>query len=1025
MQRNEAPVADWVTIPDLYRDPFPIYERLRAEGGVHWVPQVGRYLITSYAAVHETELDQQTFSANEQGSLQIRAMGHSMLRRDDPEHYLERKAWQPALRPGVVKRVWRGMFERNAERYLAELIERGPEADLIWDFAAPYAAESLREILGLHNVTQQQMQRWSQTMIDATGNYADDPEVWAKGKRSFDEVDEALAEMLPWHAANPNESLLSQLLRIPDYEMPIERIRANVKMTIGGGLNEPRDALGVAAWGLLTHPEQRRAVEADPSLWHAAFDETLRWVAPIGLYSRQTTREVELTGVRLPAGAKLGICILSANRDERVWEDAHRFDVRRAVKPHLAFSKGVHVCLGAWVARSEVAEVALPMLFDRLQGLELDPDRETEVGGWVFRGMLRMPVRWQSVRAGAAAAAAPAAGSAAPGAAGAALAAGGGPEAALAPRIGIAGSGPAGCFTAQALRRRLPGAHIDVLDALPVPYGLVRSGVAADHHGTKSVARQFDRLFLHEAVRFRGSLRIGDDVALDELRAAYDVVVLATGMHADRSLGVPGDDLEGVHGAGRITRLLNAHPDEGEAPSLGERVAIIGHGNVAMDVARLLARDAEGLEGSDVDDDAHARLASRVRTIHLVGRSGPSQAKFDPVMVRELAGLPGVAHRVHGAELDGVEPGKDARADAVRLLTEREAPGARVEVHWWFGHAPVRLEGDGAGGDGPGGDGTGGDGPGTGARAVARVVLRGTAGDAVLDVDAVVTAVGFAPDADSPSTPGAHPDGRVEPGLYTAGWLRRGPRGTIPDQRTDARELARAIAEDVETGAVRIGAPGLPERAGETDFDGWRRIELREQLGAAPGRSRAKLRTVAELLAAAADDGIALPEVPAESAATDGGVPVTILFGTESGGAELVAEELARSLGDRADVVVRDLADAAPGDLDASRLHLIVCATYGDGEVPTSARPFHEALLAERPDLAGLRYAVFGMGDRSYTKTYSRGSELIDEALAAAGAERLGEYGRHDAGGPVPATEAAADWAAAVLADAAAPIPTP
>ncbi|TXQ91867.1 cytochrome P450, partial [Escherichia coli] len=222
----------------------------------------------------------------------------------------------------------------------------------IWDFAAPFAAESLRQIIGLHNATQEDLQRWSQTLIDATGNYADDPEVWAKGQRSFDEVDAVLDEMLPWHAANPNESLLSQLLRIPDYEMPLERIRANVKMTIGGGLNEPRDVLGVAAWGLLSHPEQRRAVAADPSLWHAAFDETLRWVAPIGLYSRQATREVELTGVRLPAGARLGICILSANRDERVWDDAHRFDVRREVKPHLAFSKGVHVCLGAWVARS-------------------------------------------------------------------------------------------------------------------------------------------------------------------------------------------------------------------------------------------------------------------------------------------------------------------------------------------------------------------------------------------------------------------------------------------------------------------------------------------------------------------------------------------------------------------------------------------------------------------------------------------------------------------------------------------------
>ena len=990
MPSKEAPVADWVTIPDLYRDPFPIYERLRAEGGVHWVPAVGRYLITSYAAVHETELDQTVFSANEQGSLQIRAMGHSMLRRDDPEHYLERKAWQPTLRPGVVKRHWQQVFERTAERYLDEMVakaQRGGDADLIWDFAAPFAAESLRQIIGLHSASQQDLQRWSQTLIDATGNYADNPEVWAKGKRSFDEVDAVLDEMLPWHAANPNESLLSQLLRIPDYEMPMERIRANVKMTIGGGLNEPRDVLGVAAWGLLAHPEQRRAVEADPSLWHAAFDETLRWIAPIGLYSRQTTRDVELTGVRLPAGARLGICILSANRDERVWDDASAFDIRREVKPHLAFSKGVHVCLGAWVARSEVADVALPMLFERLRGLELVPEKPAEIGGWVFRGMLRLPVRWASVAPRTAADP------------GASVAPGTGQ--AVAPRIAVVGSGPAGCFTAQALRRRFPSAELDVLDALPVPYGLVRSGVAADHAGTKSVTAQFDRLFLREGVRFRGNLRLGTDVSLDALRGAYDAVVLATGMHADRGLGIPGAALDGVHGAGRITRLLNAHPDEGDAPSLGERVVVVGHGNVAMDLVRLLARDADGLEGTDVDDEAHARLAAGVRTIHVVGRSGPTAAKFDPVMVRELAGLPGVAHRVHGAALEALAEGKDARADAVRALSAASAESPRVEVHWWFGLAPARIEGDGR---------------------VERAVFAGADGEVAFAADAVVTAVGFEADADSPSVPGAHPDGRVEPGLYTAGWLRRGPRGTIPDQRTDARELARAIADDIDSGAVALGAPGLAATPGEVGFDGWRRIDVLERLGAAPGRERVKLKAVERMLAAAADDGIPLPEVAEDAVGSGGGLPVTVLFGTESGGAELVADELRRALADRASVEVLDLAETDPSGLDASRLHLVVCSTYGDGEVPTAARAFLRALQEQRPDLAGLRYGVFGMGDRSYTKTYSRGSELVDEALAARGAQRVGEYGRHDAGGPVPATEAARDWADGVLSVAGAAV---
>ncbi|KAA9089718.1 cytochrome P450 [Microbacterium radiodurans] len=990
---REAPVADWVTIPDLYRDPFPIYDRLRAEGGVHWVPAVGRYLITSYAAVHETEFDQETFSANEEGSLQIRAMGHSMLRRDDPDHYPERKAWQPVLRPGVVKRTWTGVFERNARRFLDDMSEKGETADLIWDFAAPYAAENLREILGFHNASHEDLQRWSQTLIDATGNYADDPEVWERGARSFDEVDTALDEMLAWHRRHPDHSLISSLLAIPGEMMPIEKIRANVKMTIGGGLNEPRDALGVAAWALLDHPEQRRAVEADPSLWGTVFDETIRWIAPIGLYSRQTTRDVVLTGVRLPAHAKLGICILSANRDERVWPEADRFDIRREVKPHLAFSKGVHVCLGAWVARAEVADVGLPRLFERMRGLDLVPDRPAVIGGWVFRGMLALPARWDAdAGSGSGADAA----TRVPGGAGSA------DDGTPAPRIAIVGSGPAGCFSAQALRRSFPAAEIDVVDALPTPFGLLRYGVAADHQGTKSVARQFERLFTADGVRFHGGVRLGGEVSLETLRASFDVVVLATGLRADASLGIPIDAAARVHGAGVMTRVLNGHPDETEVPELGREVVIVGHGNVALDVARLIVRAAEDFHGSDIDDEVRDRVAGRVRRVHLVGRSAPEGAKFDPVMVRELADIAGVEHVVHGAD-DLAAAGKDARADAVRLLRESSVRGdgePRVRVDWWFGCAPVRVEAE-------------------------ALVVRDSAGDEHrIAADDVVSAIGFASDETVPVAAGEYPDGRVEPGLYVAGWLRRGPRGTIPDQRTDARTLARAVEEDIRAGVIGLGSSGWsPDTA--VDFTGWRRIDLRERLGAAPGRERAKLRSREEMLAAARDEGL----VPAPTASADealtADVPVTILFGTESGGAELVAGELAAALGEDADVVVHDLADIRPRDLAPGRLHLVVCSTYGDGEVPTAARDFHRALVDGEAELTGIRYAVFGMGDRSYTRTYSRGSELVDEALARCGALRVGEYGRHDAGGETPATELACDWLRGVLEVAGRPLASP
>jgi cytochrome P450 len=323
-----------------------------------------------------------------------RSMGHSMLRKDDPEHLPERQAWQPTLRPGAIKQTWQAVFEENTERYLNELVEAGPDVDLIQAFAAPLAGENLRRILGFENATQMDMQRWSQTMINGTGNYADDPEVWAQSRTSYDEVDIALDEMIEHYRVSPNSSLISGLVNATGYQMPLDSIRANIKMTIGGGLNEPRDVLGVAVWALLERPEQRARVLADPSLWPSVFDEAIRWIAPIGMYPRQTTREVELGGVLLPAGAKLGICLLSANRDEGQFDSADQFDIARERKPHLAFGGGAHFCAGAWVARSSVANVALPALFSRLPSLRLSDHSEARIAGWVFRGMLELPVAW-------------------------------------------------------------------------------------------------------------------------------------------------------------------------------------------------------------------------------------------------------------------------------------------------------------------------------------------------------------------------------------------------------------------------------------------------------------------------------------------------------------------------------------------------------------------------------------------------------------------------------------------------------
>ncbi|WP_409462242.1 cytochrome P450 [Amycolatopsis sp. GA6-003] len=387
---QEIPTAEWVDIPALYADPYPIYRRLRERSPIHWIPALDRCLVVGYEASHEIEVDQERFSADEEQSLMKRSMGHSMLRKDDPEHAEDRKAYGGVLRPKAIKQEWEAVFERNYRTCADRLRAAGPGADLVAEFAAPYAAENLRAVLGFPNAAPEDLQRWSQTLIDGTGNYADDPEVWAAAERSSREVDEAVDEMLPVVRDRPDGSLLSAL---GASGMPLEALRANVKMTIGGGLNEPRDALATTAWALLTHPDQLAAVR-EQDRWQDAFEECIRWIAPIGMYPRQATRDTELAGVAIPRGTRLGVVIGAANRDPAAFADPDSYDIDRPRKPHLAFGGGNHFCAGAWVARTSVVRVALPRLFEDFPELRLDPARPATVGGWVFRGVLTLPVHW-------------------------------------------------------------------------------------------------------------------------------------------------------------------------------------------------------------------------------------------------------------------------------------------------------------------------------------------------------------------------------------------------------------------------------------------------------------------------------------------------------------------------------------------------------------------------------------------------------------------------------------------------------
>lgn len=390
-----APVADWVDPVELYDDPYPTYVRLRREAPVAWVPRLGRFLVTTFDECFHIELDQELFSSYEDASTStmVRSLGRSMLRKDDPDHKRDRDAVAKALRPVTIKRVWTAAFEQHAQRYLDRLREAGPGADLAWEFALPYAADNLSAVLGLAGVEAHTMIKWSHGLIAGIGNVLDDPEIWSRTERVVAEIDAAIDENVTRVRRQPDASMLSGMVHAAEPFDP-DTVRANVRLTISGGMNEPGHVLSTAVWALLTHPDQLAQVHDGTWSWSDVVEETARWQSPVGMYPRTATRDTEIAGTPIPAGSKVGVVVASANRDERQFPQGDRFDLGRDRSTNLAFGNGTHLCAGNWVARAAIGAVALPRLFAALPGVKVaDPERVV-FRGWVFRGPQSLPVEW-------------------------------------------------------------------------------------------------------------------------------------------------------------------------------------------------------------------------------------------------------------------------------------------------------------------------------------------------------------------------------------------------------------------------------------------------------------------------------------------------------------------------------------------------------------------------------------------------------------------------------------------------------
>ena len=414
----------------------------------------------------------------------------------------------------------------------------------------------------------------------------------------------------------------------------------------------------------------------------------------------------------------------------------------------------------------------------------------------------------------------------------------------------IVGSGPAGFYTAEALEKAYgDGARVDILDRYPVPYGLIRFGVAPDHQSLKAVSKRYDKVAESAGVDFIGNVSVGRDVSVAELLDLYDAVILATGAPHDRKLGVPGEDLPGVVGSAEFVGWYNGHPDfaDLDPPLSGSHAVVVGNGNVALDCARILVKTRHEFEGSDIVGHALDALDhSAVRTITILGRRGPHQIAMTPKELGELGHLEAAVPIVEPSDFPPVEadeplePGLRKSVTLLRGFAEIDANKPKRMVFDFFAK-PIAIEGDGK----------------AEKIVVERTELddkgaaRGTGETYEVPATLIVTAIGYSssPIPDVPFEGGkfVNEAGRISDRLYSVGWARRGPTGTIGTNRPDGYEVADQIAETmpVGSGGNRQGAEGLKRLLEErgimpTDYDDWRKIEETETANARPGSPREK-----------------------------------------------------------------------------------------------------------------------------------------------------------------------------------------
>jgi cytochrome P450 len=383
-----------ITLEELERDPYPLYAQLREDEPVSYVEAVGLWLVTRWDDVNTVDKTPDVFTGETEPSTLNRTFGKNLLGSEGAYHDRVRSVIQPWFRTRAIGHFPQEVIEPIARDLLDEFKDAG-EVDLVSKFCEPLSVRVLRRATGLNDIDDDTLRRWFQGLAEGAANFEGDPERQALADATSREVDETIAPILERLQATPDDSLLSSMV----HSQGLTRVEmsSNLKVMIVGGLQAVSDAIATAVWALLLHPEAQERVHGDPELIAPAVEEALRWHSPVGTSTRQTTRDTQLAGVDLPQGALIAAVLSSANRDPRHWTDPDSFDLDAHRRPHLAFSAGAHVCVGALLARME-CRTALRLLLDELPGLRLDPERPPVFEGWEFRSPHHLHLLFEGAR---------------------------------------------------------------------------------------------------------------------------------------------------------------------------------------------------------------------------------------------------------------------------------------------------------------------------------------------------------------------------------------------------------------------------------------------------------------------------------------------------------------------------------------------------------------------------------------------------------------------------------------------------